>query len=489
VQRPTPSLEQEPPLVRVEGLTIDFWSNDRWNNVVNGASFSLARGEALGLVGESGCGKTTTALSLLGFQRPGSRIRSGSIQFGGRDLARLSRRELQKVRGRRVSLVPQNPTTALSPGVRIGDQLVEAMSVHGVGDSRAERRRRVRELIAHVRLPDPERTARKYPHQLSGGQQQRVVIAMALACDPELIVLDEPTTGLDVTTQAQILDLLRRLRAELGMAMVYVTHNLGVVAAVCDRVGVMYAGELVEDAPVRELFSHPRHPYTRGLIAAVPSIAAPHRSRDIVLRGLLRRNELPKGCRFAPRCDFAEEACFEERQVLVPVGEAHEVACRRVDDVERLSAGRSAAASYVPLAASASDSLLDIADLSITYDRRRWLPLTSREPLVVVRDVTFDMRARETFSLVGESGSGKSTIARTVGGLLRPLSGQLTFEGRPSTRGRRTCAEKSSSSSRTRTPRSTRGSACTRSSAGRSSSSSGCTARPAEPGWRRRSRT
>ena len=419
------------PLVAVEGLTIDFWSNDRWNNVVNDATFSIARGEALGLVGESGCGKTTTALALLGFQRPGSRIRSGAIDFGGRDLAHLSRRELQKVRGRRVSLVPQNPTTALSPGLRIGDQLAEAMAVHDVGSSGGDRARRARELIAHVRLPDPERTAHKYPHQLSGGQQQRVVIAMALACDPELIVLDEPTTGLDVTTQAQILDLLRRLRAELGMAMLYVTHNLGVVAAVCDRVGVMYAGELVEDAPVRELFSHPRHPYTRGLIDAVPSVAAPHRSRDIVLRGLLKRNELPKGCRFAPRCDFAEEACFEQRQLLRPVAEAHEVACRRVDEVERLTAGRTSASSYVPLVAAADESLLDVAGLSITYDRRRRrLGRAVRPQLVVVRDVTFDLRARETFSLVGESGSGKSTIARTVGGLLRPLSGQLTFEGR-----------------------------------------------------------
>ena len=429
VQRAERKVEQE-PLVKVEGLTIDFWSNDRWNNVVNGTSFELARGEALGLVGESGCGKTTTALSLLGFQRPGSRIRSGAIHFAGRDLAHLSRRELQKMRGRRVSLVPQNPTTALSPGLRVGDQLVEAMAVHGVGGSRAERGRRMRELIAHVRLPDAERTARKYPHQLSGGQQQRVVIAMALACDPELVVLDEPTTGLDVTTQAQILDLLRRLRAELGMAMVYVTHNLGVVAAVCDRVGVMYAGELVEDAPVRELFSHPRHPYTRGLISAVPSIAEPHRSRDVVLRGLLRRSELPKGCRFAPRCDFAEGACFEERQVLQPVAEAHEVACRRVEDVERLAASSGSVASYVPLVAAADESLLDVDDLSVTYDRLRRLSLVSREPLVIVRDVTFDLRARETFSLVGESGSGKSTIARTVGGLLGPLAGQITFEGR-----------------------------------------------------------
>jgi peptide/nickel transport system ATP-binding protein len=417
-------------LVKVDGLTIDFWSNDRWNNVVNNTSFELARGEALGLVGESGCGKTTMALALLGFQRPGSRIRSGAIHFGGRDLAHLSRRELQKVRGRRISLVPQNPTTALSPGLRVGDQLVEAMTVHGAGASNADRRRRVRELIVHVRLPDPDRTAQKYPHQLSGGQQQRVVIAMALACDPELIVLDEPTTGLDVTTQAQILDLLRRLRAELGMAMVYVTHNLGVVAAVCDRVGVMYAGELVEDAPVRELFSRPRHPYTRGLISAVPSIAEPHRSREVVLRGLLKRSELPMGCRFAPRCDFAEAACFDELQILLPVGDAHGVACRRVEDVDRLAVGTGSPASYVPLAEGADESLLDVVDLSISYDRRRRLSLVSWDPQVIVRDVTFDLRGRETFSLVGESGSGKSTIARTVGGLLGPLSGRITFEGR-----------------------------------------------------------
>jgi peptide/nickel transport system ATP-binding protein len=418
------------PLVQVDGLTIDFWSNDRWNNVVNATSFTLARGEALGLVGESGCGKTTTALSLLGYQRPGSRIRSGAIHFAGRDVAKLSRRELQAMRGRRVSLVPQNPTTALSPGLRVGDQLSEAMAVHGVGESRSARERRAHELISHVRLPDPARTARKYPHQLSGGQQQRIVIAMALACGPELIVLDEPTTGLDVTTQAQILDLLRRLRAELHMAMIYVTHNLGVVAAVCDRVGVMYAGELVEDAPVRELFAHPRHPYTRGLISAVPSIATPHRSREVVLRGLLKRSELPQGCRFAPRCDFAEPACFAERQLLFPIADEHLVACRRVEDVERLTTGGGTLASYVPLAPAADEPLLDIDDLSITYDRPRALALRRHAPLVIVRDVTFDLHERETFALVGESGSGKSTIARTVGGLLGPLAGQITFEGR-----------------------------------------------------------
>jgi len=421
----------DPALVEVDGLTIDFWSNERWANVVNSVTFSLGRGEALGLVGESGCGKTTTALALLGFQRPGSRIRAGAIRFAGRDVARLSRRELQKLRGRRASLVPQNPATALSPGMRIGAQLIETMAVHRVGGSHRERERRALGLISQVRLPDPQRTAAKYPHQLSGGQQQRVVIAMALACDPELVVLDEPTTGLDVTTQAQILDLLRRLRDEVGMAMVYVTHNLGVVASICDRIGVMYAGDLVEDAPVAELFQAPRHPYTRGLIAAVPTIAAPHRNRAVTLRGLLRRDQLPPGCRFAPRCDFAEAACFEEPQTLLPVAERHAVACRRVDEIDRLAAGGDTADGAAPLRpAVAGDGLLDVIDLAVTYDRRARLSLARRPPTAIVRDITFDVRPRETFSLVGESGSGKSTIARTVGGLLRPLAGQLTFEGR-----------------------------------------------------------
>ena len=335
------------------------------------------------------------------------------------------------MRGRRISLVPQNPTTALSPGIRIGDQLVEAMAVHDVGGSRGERERRAHELIGHVRLPDPARTARKYPHQLSGGQQQRVVIAMALACDPELIVLDEPTTGLDVTTQAQILDLLRRLRAELQMAMVYVTHNLGVVAAVCDRVGVMYAGELVEDAPVHELFSRPRHPYTRGLISAVPSIApAPPRAARSSLRGLLKRSELPTGCRFAPRCDFAEDACFAERQELRPVADAHLVACRRVEDVERLTAGSGTLASYVPLVPAADERLLDVSELSITYDRRRPRLAASARPArdrargrvrpAGARDVLARRRVRQ------RQVDDRKDHRRLLG----PLAGAITFEGR-----------------------------------------------------------
>ena len=261
-----------------------------------------------------------------------------------------------------------------------------------------------------MRLPEPAATVNKYPHQLSGGQQQRVTIAMALACDPKLLVLDEPTTGLDVTTQAQILDLLRRLRAELGTAMLYVTHNLGVVAELCDRVGVMYAGELVEDAPAAELFRNPRHPYTRGLIASVPSVVAGTRTAA-ALRGLLQRDELPAGCRFAA------------------VGPGHSVACRRSELVGALArVGEEGAVRGG--GRPESEALLDVRELDVAYLFLRARPLAPRVPLPVVRDVTFDVRPAETFSLVGESGSGKSTIARTIGGLVRPLAGTLTFEGK-----------------------------------------------------------
>jgi len=417
-------------LVAVDRLTIDFWTGSGWANVVGGVSFAIRAGESYGLVGESGCGKTTTAFSLLGYRRPGSRVRAGVVGFGGRDLLALSARELRRVRGCQIGLVPQDPTTALTPGMRVGAQLEEAMRTHGVGGSPAERRERARDLIAQVRLPDPARTARKYPHQLSGGQQQRVTIAMALACGPQLLVLDEPTTGLDVTTQAQILDLLARLRAELGTAFLYVTHNLGVVAEICDRVGVMYAGELVEEARAADLFAQPRHPYTRGLIASVPSVVQPERGTRTALRGLLRRDELPEGCRFAPRCEFADARSFTERPVLEAAGHEHRVACLHWRTLPAAADALAVDGEPASVSSNGAPALLDVDELHISYSSVRRRPLGPREPVAVVRDVSFDIRAGETFSLVGESGSGKSTIARSVGGLLRPLAGRLTFEGK-----------------------------------------------------------
>lgn len=420
------------PLIEVDNLTVDFWTPEGWANVVNHVSFAVGAGEAVGLVGESGCGKTTTAYSLLGYQRPNSRTRGGHIRFAGLDLLQMPVRALQSIRGKRISLVPQDPTTSLSPHLRVGDQLVEVMAVHRIGASRAERHERALELLAHVRIPEPAKAAQKYPHQLSGGQQQRVTIAMALAGNPEVLVLDEPTTGLDVTTQQQILDLLKRIRAERDMAMVYVTHNLGVLAAICDRVAVMYAGELIEDAPAQVLFQAPRHPYTRGLIGSIPRLASPRRGRPLLLRGVLQRGGLPPGCRFAPRCDFAEPACFAEPQTLAPVTPAHRIACRRWSElpaIETEASGRPVEGEE-EVAASAGAPLLAVGAIDCTYGSTRHALVGAQPAPPVVRQVSLDLRPGETVSLVGESGSGKSTIARAIAGLLVPTAGTITFEGR-----------------------------------------------------------
>jgi peptide/nickel transport system ATP-binding protein len=313
-------------IARVEDLTVDFWDDEAWVNVVNGVYFDTYAGETLGLAGESGCGKTTTAYAVLGYRRPGSRFRQGSVQFEGQNLLRLKENELQPIRGGRISLVPQNPATALTPSMRVGKQVIETLEAHAACKGRKDAEIRTLELFTEVGLPRPKAIVSRYPHQLSGGQQQRVILAIALACNPTLLVLDEPTTGLDVTTQARILSLLTRLQAEHGMAMLYVSHNLGVLAQICNRLAIMYAGELAEVAPTKELFSNPRHPYTRGLIAAVPKVGAQTEIK-VQLRGLLRRDELPQGCRFAPRCDYARSVCSTMHQSLESIAEDHQVAC------------------------------------------------------------------------------------------------------------------------------------------------------------------
>jgi peptide/nickel transport system ATP-binding protein len=411
---------QGKPLIDVHNLTVDYWNRRRWVNVVKRVNFDLRPGEALGLVGESGCGKSTTAYALLGYYRQGSRIREGSVEFGGQNILRLSPGSLSRIRGKRISLVPQNPTTTLSPGMVVGSQILEVLNRHGIGNSARARHERVLDLFEQVRLPEPDRMAKRYPHQLSGGQQQRVAIAMALACNPELVVLDEPTTGLDVTTQAQILDLLIRLRAEHGMSMVYVTHDLGVVSLICDRVAVMYAGELVEDATTRELFDNPRHPYTRGLIASIASVRAPLKTRSL-LKGYLQPDKLPPGCHFAPRCVFALPRCFEEPQPLLTVADDHRAACWRWPEVPALAAEQAATADRPAALLAKGKDLLIVSSLDCVYGR-------GDGARTVVKDVSFTIQPSETFALVGESGSGKSTIARAVAGLLQPAAGSIQFD-------------------------------------------------------------
>jgi len=323
----TQAENESKPVIRVAGLSVEYWTHRRWVEVVSGVELSIGPREILGLAGESGCGKSTVAYALLGERRPGSRIRSGNILFEGRDLLRLGDPELRKIRGARIGFVPQNPTASLTPSMSCGAQIVEVLAFHGAARG-GEAKAAALDLMGQVGLPDAAATFVKYPHQLSGGQQQRVVIAMALACRPALIVLDEPTTGLDVTTQWRILRLLSELRDRLQTALLYVSHDLGALAEICDRIAVMYAGKIVEVAPTAELFKAPRHPYSRGLLASVPRIDSPP-ERRLALRGTLKREDMPAGCRFAPRCDFAEQACREREPLLGLAGEAHHVACRR----------------------------------------------------------------------------------------------------------------------------------------------------------------
>jgi len=419
------------PHVSVRNLGVSYRDGDEWREALRDVSLDVAEGEVFGLVGESGCGKSTLALTLLGYRHPRAKIAGGEVSVEGRNLLALPPDALAALRGRRISFVPQNPTTALNPARRIGDLLVELLVTHGAAASRDAARRRGRELLGQVGLPEPEHMLKRYPHQLSGGQQQRVCIAMALSSDPALVVLDEPTTGLDVTTQEQIIELLAALRLRLRMTMVYVTHDLAVLAQIADRVGVMYAGAMVEVAPVDTLFREPRHPYTRGLIGSVPRLdgddsvpfAAP-------LRGLLRRAELGAGCAFAHRCDHALPACEARPPLLEPIGDDHDVACfrwREIDPAPRPAGGPASDTVREP----ASHPALELIDVSVAYGPAPagLAGFFGRASPPVVHDVSLRIAEGETFALVGESGSGKSTIARAVSGLLAPRSGRIRFRG------------------------------------------------------------
>jgi peptide/nickel transport system ATP-binding protein len=332
------------PLLRVSHLTTGFPSSGGFLTAVNDVSFTVGQGETVCLVGESGSGKSLTAYSILRLVPPPGRIIGGSITLRGRELSTLPEDEMYKVRGADISLIFQEPMTALNPVLTVGDQIAESLVVHGKMDWRGARAEAAR-LMDAVKIPNAGLRARDYPHQLSGGQRQRVLIAMALACKPALVIADEPTTALDVTIQAQILDLLRELQKAHGLALLLITHDLGVVAEMADRVVVMYAGRVVEQAPVRELFTNPGHPYTRGLLASLPRSRASLRAAGDERREPTRRlhsiegtvptlNKLPPGCAFEPRCADRLEVCREAVPELVTIDADHAARCVRATDHE-----------------------------------------------------------------------------------------------------------------------------------------------------------
>jgi peptide/nickel transport system ATP-binding protein len=399
------ALEVENLRVVLENAEID---------IVDDVSFSLVPGEILGLVGESGSGKTTVGLAILGHCRRGARFAGGTIRIAGQDVLSRSEGQLRSMRGRVVSYVPQDPASALNPAVRIETQLTETIQAHR--SSNGDARGRLQEMLAEVLLPRDREFLRRYPHQLSGGQQQRVALAMAFANRPRVIVLDEPTTGLDVTTQAHVLATVRDLCEAHGVAAVYVSHDLAVVANLAARVAVMYAGRLVETGPTQTLFLRAAHPYTRRLVEAIPELSGRHAL--IGIPGTAPRpGHRPPGCFFAPRCTFAEPTCelaFPPREL---VAGGHEVRCYRHDAVLQESLAARAAATP-PSEVEAADGLVAVHGVQASHGPRQ-----------VLFDVELVVRPHECVALVGESGSGKTTLARCIAGLHANYKGEIAFRG------------------------------------------------------------
>ncbi|MGL4469465.1 MAG: ABC transporter ATP-binding protein [Aeromonas hydrophila] len=317
------------PILEVRDLAVEFAVDDGKIKVLDGVSFKVAPGQTLGVVGESGCGKSVTSLAIMGLlPKPHGQVVAGSIRFQGEELLSLAPDQMYKVRGNRISMIFQEPMTALNPVQTVGDQLMEVFHLHRPDYSKAQRREAAIAMLQKVGIPEPAQRFAVYPHNLSGGMRQRVMIAMALACEPALLICDEPTTALDVTIQAQILELMKALQAQTGMAIIFITHDLGVVAELCDEVVVMYAGRAVEQADVFELFDHPRHPYTHGLMSSIPRLEDEPKSLLKTIKGQVPAlHEMPAGCRFSNRCPHATEICVSAIPATEQLAERHGVAC------------------------------------------------------------------------------------------------------------------------------------------------------------------
>jgi peptide/nickel transport system ATP-binding protein len=414
------------PLIDIRRLCVGFRGRaGAVLPVLRGVDLTVRRGESLGIVGESGSGKSTLALAAMGYLKHGLQKMSGEVIYDGADMFDRSPKELVRIRGGRLGLIPQNSGQALTPTMRIGRQIREALHLH-CALPEAEYGARAQDLLAQVRLPDPGAMLRRYPHELSGGQQQRVAIAMALAGEPDALLLDEPTTGLDVTTQAHILDLLRDLAAARNMAMVYVSHDLGVIARVCDRVQMLYAGETVLDGPVRAVLRNPAHPYARGLIASIPRLG--DRALPRALDGRPPGpGEARQGCAFAPRCPLATEDCRAAPPPMIDGPQGQATRCLYPGHVAGIWAGTGCTEPQV--CPPDSPRALQLSGVSIRYDQPGLIDRLRRaaRPPATVAGIDLDLARGETLGLVGESGSGKSTILKSIAGLLPPAAGEITL--------------------------------------------------------------
>ncbi len=431
------------PLLEIRDLRTCFEVEGRTAWAVDGVSFAVRPGETLGVVGESGCGKSVTALSVLRLiPEPPGRIAGGQILFDGRDLVGVDEREIRRIRGNAISMIFQEPMTSLNPVFRVGYQIGEAIQLHQKA-TRAEARKRTIELLEQVGIPSPAERVDEYPHQLSGGMKQRVMIAMALACRPRLLIADEPTTALDVTIQAQILELLKELQREFGMAIILITHDLGVIAEMADRVAVMYAGKIVELSSTTDLFDSPKHPYTAGLFASLPQFAGARRRLRVIPGEVPNPLAFPAGCRFHPRCPAAADVCREAVPPLVEVAAGHSSACVRLEagrlpvevvggdgnvggDEARTGTGTGTGSGN----GEGDAALLRVLDMVTHFPIRRGVFSRVVNHVRAVDGVSFEVGSGETLGLVGESGCGKTTVGRTLLRLVAATAGRVLFRGK-----------------------------------------------------------
>jgi peptide/nickel transport system ATP-binding protein len=409
--------------LELRDLDVVYRVRGRDRQVLRGITLSVGRGEAYGLVGESGCGKSTAALAIVQYLPRNGRVRNGQILIDDRDVLSLSRGQLLRLRADAVSMVYQNPSTALNPSLRIGRQAAEVFTVRGV--ARGEALERARQALELVQIADPGSVMQRYPHQLSGGMQQRVIIAMALAKDPSLLILDEPTTGLDATVEAEVLDLVAGLQAKLHTSVLFISHNLGVIAKMCDRVGVLYAGRLVEEGAVERVLHDPRHPYTVGLLRCIPrgGVRKDHGRLDTIPGFLPNLSEtVVPGCVFAARCGLAQEICHTEEPPLHELGGGHVSRCHFHEQAQSLPR-EMAADLALPAVDRAGQALLQFDDLGKVFHQHG-------HEINALVGVSAAIWPGETLGLVGESGSGKTTLARTLLGIVGPTSGAVRLDGK-----------------------------------------------------------
>jgi len=417
-------------MLRVEDLKVALDSDAGLVKAIDGLRLAISRGETFALVGESGCGKTMTALALMRLLPDNGRITQGRFELEGTDVFELPESQMRAVRGARIGMIFQEPATSLNPVMRVGDQIVEAIEAHTPLRGEAARAKAI-EWLGRVGIPEAERHIDEYPFRLSGGQKQRVMIAMTLAAEPEFLIADEPTTALDVTIQAQILELLKRLQREQGMGMLLITHDLGVVAGMAHRVALMYAGQIVEVAEADEFFARPLHPYARLLLRALPDAAKRGRSLAAIAGTVPPLTQEFTGCRFAPRCDMVIDTCRAAPVPLETASASREVRCIRFRE-----SGAKAAARDVTAAASKStqggETLLEVQNLSVRFPIREGLLRRQHGAFTAVDDVSFEIRSGQTLALVGESGCGKTTTGKAIVQLLRGqalIGGQAHLEG------------------------------------------------------------